>query len=512
MSAIFPLLSLRDRISAGLTQKEWLKSATSIKSCQDNVKFTSKKIVQQIQCVDSAFFYHIGSICFMTNGDIDRYYTDNYNYGTSVFIDFILHVINKEKHKHGVCGLSKLSFYNNNLNSDEIDLVTRQLEQIQTLTELDFGWNKTNPDALRHISRCLTNVPSVHTLNISDASFDTNSLALDGFKNIKTINLSFLRLTDDFLEIMSNTWTERNGYCLQSVNLQANHLGNTDQCGRALSKLIQNNPSIHTLDVSENLIGDKVLCILIDTIAQTQTVQILKMREIRLKSKGFHSLCNFIKQPSCPLLDLDLENIQPHPNDIEAFANALSINKSIQVLNLNGNHIHNVGIQALAFAIQKNTCLTSLDIKTNAIDEIGMMSLSEALILNTTLVSLNISNNFIGNAGLKYLIDAIGKQFKTHKELYALRILKLEQTNINQVGAAYLASFLKENPFLSHLHLKFNNNLPTFGTICIARALQSNSNLRFLDILHNKIDDESIVKLNKAIKTNPRLQIRRSGL
>lgn len=73
-----------------------------------------------------------------------------------------------------------------------------------------------------------------------------------------------------------------------------------------------------------------------------------------------------------------------------ALAEALQVNKTLEVLILHGNNISDEGAVRLAATLGANSKLMTLDLSVNSIGNHGAGKLADALAVNKTLTSLNL--------------------------------------------------------------------------------------------------------------------------
>jgi len=87
--------------------------------------------------------------------------------------------------------------------------------------------------------------------------------------------------------------------------------------------------------------------------------------------------------------------------------NLLAINFTLKNLNLEGNHIADIGAKAIAEALKVNSRLKSLNLKENRITDIGAKALGEALKKNKNITNIDIRRNSkITEIGAKILMEA----------------------------------------------------------------------------------------------------------
>ena len=141
---------------------------------------------------------------------------------------------------------------------------------------------------------------------------------------------------------------------------------------------------------------------------------------------------------------------------------------------------------------------TRLSLGGNKITSIGAVSLAAALSTNTTLVRLYLSNNRLSDKGVKLLAKALATSNQT------LKILNLQENDISDTGAEYVAEMLKTNTTLIGLWLD-KNEIGNVGARILSDALTNhNTTLEYLGLSKNqRITDACVDDLEKMLQNNP---------
>ena len=145
---------------------------------------------------------------------------------------------------------------------------------------------------------------------------------------------------------------------------------------RAVSRVLQHNTSLLTLDVSHSGLDDE---------AGGHLAEMLKAnrRLVKLEAEG-----NAFSSVACA-----------------AFGEALSTNATLSYLSLEGNELSSspgstktsvAGLQALAAMLETNTALTALNLFCTALGADGGRVLADALQRNTSLVVLDVADSGVG--------------------------------------------------------------------------------------------------------------------
>jgi hypothetical protein len=175
-----------------------------------------------------------------------------------------------------------------------------------------------------------------------------------------------------------------------------------------------------------------------------------------------------------PQSEVDLEEQNLNDEDMEIVVKEAIINKQCTDLNLSYNKITAVGISIIARALNNNTTLEKLDLDGNHLCDIGVQSLAKTLSLNNCKLSK----------------------------------LDLQDTGITDEGAEYIAQMLKTNTTLKSILLGLNE-ISDRGVDLLANVLtHHNKTLKRLFINNNKlISDVSVDPLVQMIKHNQTLNM-----
>lgn len=131
----------------------------------------------------------------------------------------------------------------------------------------------------------------------------------------------------------------------------------------ALLKFLKTNPMITTVDLSNARIRDEGIILLV---------------------KSFDTLIK---------LNLSYNDISD--TGVIELANALTNNKSINIIDLSNNNIGDKGVTEFGSALEKNKSLTTINLCNNEITNIGAKYLVNSLEKNTNITSMDLCGNYI---------------------------------------------------------------------------------------------------------------------
>ena len=214
--------------------------------------------------------------------------------------------------------------------------------------------------------------------------------------------------------------------------------------------------------------------------------------ECRRDDSSFHLKMARVSGSFLKFQSLDLQARSISETDIGLLAEALKVNSTLTVLNLDRNRFGAQGATILAEALKVNSTLTELHLVDNGIGAQGATCLAEALKVNSTLTELHLFGNDIGPQGATGLAEGL-------KVNSTLTELDLDGNGIGDQGATGLAEALKVNTTLTVLYL-FGNDIGAQGATDLAEALTVNSTLTVLILAHNGIGAQGATGIAEALK------------
>ena len=185
------------------------------------------------------------------------------------------------------------------------------------------------------------------------------------------------------------------------------------------------------------------------------------------------------------ILDISVCNMSDE--GAESLARALTVNRSLQELNISFNKIGDNGIAHISTALQTNTTMTKLGIGHCSMLDEGAESLARALAINSSLQELNIS-------GYKYGIASIATALQTNNTLKTLTIGR--ETTTDKEALSIAAAFTA-NSSLEYLKLIWISTHPD-STLKNIGEYVSKSTLRKLELKMIMPSDEAPVAEERA--------------
>lgn len=224
-------------------------------------------------------------------------------------------------------------------------------------------------------------------------------------------------------------------------------------------------------------------------------------------------------------MQVDATSVDFGVHGVQAVAQELCMNTSLQALDLSTSHINDheqlPDAAWLAYALRSNRSLLRLNLGWNRIGFSGAKAIAEAVLMGSTLTELNLVGNTLGPEAASLfgellshptflqVLDLGTTGLEGHIEpitnaLYAnqsLRTLKLTANKVDDSGAKLLAEMLRSNTSLVSLNLAFNN-IGDLGLSQMGEALKLNSSLRSLHLFHNAFGEEGRSSFAMALEQN----------
>ncbi|KEG13741.1 putative ribonuclease inhibitor-like protein [Trypanosoma grayi] len=204
--------------------------------------------------------------------------------------------------------------------------------------------------------------------------------------------------------------------CITHLSLQRNSL--TDKGGlvlfRAISNAISNGEDrIEFLNLETNDLGEK-------TAAEMQRVLAASsaMKQLRISSNNFGASSKYIMDgvaESKSLRSLHMAFCEIRETDGAPFGNALTVNSTLQVLDLSNNKLKDAAAKCIAEAMKTNEGLVSLNLSCNKIADEGGKAIALFLKSNRTLRDLNLRRNSMSNVTGELLDEQLRGNFTLEK-------------------------------------------------------------------------------------------------
>eukprot|EP01134_Creolimax_fragrantissima_P001680 CFRG1680T1 len=344
------------------------------------------------------------------------------------------------------------------LNSHDFNRLCAAICNSKYLEEFHIGQALTEED-LDALCECLAVNNSLRILSVGNKTFGLQGLerissGLLKNTSICTLDLENKGLGDDGAECLASIITDSTNLKIENLKLGRNDIGDTGLI--AICNALKHNETLKTLDLHVNSFGS---------------------------TKAMSSLGTYLARAECTLEGLNLST-NPNVKEIsvvEFSENGLACNRSLRSLILSECCVGDEGVDSLTTALTEQKGITSLLLDGCGITAIGASSLQRLLEADGKLEELIVRNNAIGESGF----TTIGAALKTNR---TLRVLECGGCGIPSVPS------LGCETTITHLGL-FNNSLGDSGILSILDALVSEGNVSLksllsLDVSGNEVTDE----------------------
>ena len=245
--------------------------------------------------------------------------------------------------------------------------------------------------------------------------------------------------------------------------------------------VLENLPTVETIDFSDNRLTDESLMPLALKLTKLQNLTSLNLSDNKIDDSS-QVIMDYLRNKDCKLKSLYLDAADVDDNECCNLAQAILENESIEILSLRNNLIGKdellnvvnpdleTGGEALGEMLCHNQTITELDVSWNFIRLDSACQLADSLLLNNTLVTLKLAYNAFGDLPTQYLGKAL-------KENRTMKYIDMSYNSITPRSATVLANALIHNDVLETLILD-GNTLGEVGAQAVVGAVQRSSNER----------------------------------
>ena len=395
--------------------------------------------------------------------------------------------------------LQEIHIYNNNLQTTEVEIFTKPLQAIFTLSKLHIGYNNISDEVANDIAIIVSCNTKLNKVEISRNKLQTTG-AIKILKSLHTINalknldLNHNNITEEAANVIATAVSINTD--LQELNLGGNDLQKLGAI--KIAKGLQKISSLTKLYIDHSNITDEAADDIAAAISCNIHLQELNLGSNYLQTSGTIKIVKSLQKISS-LTKLYINHNYITDDAADDIAAAISCNIHLQELNLGSNNLQSSGTIRIARSLQKISSLTKLCIDHNNITDEAADDIAAAISSNMNLQELNLGGNDLQTSG-------IIKIAKSLQKMLCLTKLYIDYNNITDEAADDIAAAISSNMNLQELNLG-GNDLQTSGIIKIAKSLQKMLCLTKLYIDHNYITDEAADNIATAISSNMNLQL-----
>ena len=430
--------------------------------------------------------------------------------------------------------LEKLWLSDNHLGSSTV-MIVNALKDISTLKEISLNGNQNRSEELAPaLTSTITKSKLLERLLLSDNNLNDDGVikiahSLCKHSNLKCFNLRNNNITEEAAEALASIISSNTG-------LEKLYLGNNQlQLGVIkLSTALKNISSLKVLDLDNNNIQEQAADELSSVIVNNLSLEKIFLSNNLLENGLIQIVESHRRLANLKILELSHNCISP--TQVVNLASSVSKCISLEVLSLGGvcfsvNETLYFNVYRIRNHFHKNisNTLTQGIFFNKNLYELTRMKICQLSLLNYDLLSVTYQYRYfyisywhqekfdqvMGNNTDYDLIIQEAKQKLSQidsktviSSLLIIRILKvinLENNNINEDAATELVGHLHRNDILEQLWLR-GNELYDKGASVILQSLYNLSTLLILDLSFNHLSSESADGIAVVIGNNCSLQ------
>ena len=440
--------------------------------------------------------------------------------------------------------LQEIYIYSNNLQTTEVEIFTKPLQAIYTLSKLHIGHNNISDEVANDIATVFSINTDIQELNLGGNDLQKLG-AIKIAKGLQKIS-SLTKLYIDHNNITDEAADDIAAAIFCNQKLQEFDISENKLQKAGVTKVLKALKGINTLRklyISNNGITDEVADDITAVISCNTDMELLDISGNNLQAKGAINIGNFLQNIYTPkslfitnkdnvaaaavvsanayLKEIYICNLQTASTKILSkllqaictlsrlhigynsisdelandIATVVSHNTKLKEIEIIENEIQTTGAVKMMKGLQRINTLEILYFNNNNITEEATEDIAAVLFFNNNLHELNVGGNNLQTSGA----ITIAKSLKIN--ISSLTKLCINHNNINTEAADDIAAVISHNIYMQELNLG-NNNLQTSGIVKIARSLQKISSLIKLYINHNNINTEAADDIAAVISHN----------
>ena len=240
-----------------------------------------------------------------------------------------------------------------------------------------------------------------------------------------------------------------------SCNLSARSDG-SEALGCAVERMLTVNQTLRILKLQDCGLNDVIAGHIATGLSKNSSLKQLNLKSNRITSVGAaHIFKSLEHNTSLKELDLSSNIFSSHyrtatNDDSEALGCAvegmLTVNQTLRILELQDCQFNDMLAGHIGTGLAKNSSLKQLNLKSNRITSVGEAHIFKSLEQNTSLEELDLSSNQLFSHYRSDDSEALGcavEEMLTVNQ--TLRILNLQDCNLNNVIAGHIATALQYN-------------------------------------------------------------------
>ena len=358
---------------------------------------------------------------------------------------------------------------------------------------------RLQPHNIEMVSRALTAVPSLKTLDMVGSKFILQSMQAFAYmlqrnQSLTRVDISCCKMCIDSACCLARAL--HNNKTLTALKMNSNSL--CDDGALAVAEMLKHNTTLTVLDMSGNSIRERGALAMAEMLKRNISLTELDMCGNSVGNEGALAMAEMLEH-NTTLTVLYMSGNSVGERGGVAMVEMLKHNTTLTRLYMSGNSVGEKGALALVDMLKHNTTLTVLSMSRNSLGEWGGLAMVEMLKHNSTLTKLYVSENSIGERGALVMAEML--KYNT-----TLTVLCMNENSVGEKGALAMAEMLKYNTTLTVLYMS-ENSVGEKGALAMAEMLKHNTTLEELGIRENAIGVEGAKALVESLAVNQHLKV-----
>ncbi|XP_040177443.1 NACHT, LRR and PYD domains-containing protein 12-like [Rana temporaria] len=281
------------------------------------------------------------------------------------------------------CTLRELSLEDCNLTATSCEILGSALKENRSLHKLDLALNKIEDDGVKFLCEglkdpgCTLQELRMEFCELTPACGDFLSSALMTNRSLTTLYLRDCSLHDSGTKLLCQALRQP-GCTLKELVLFDVNL--TSASCEDLRSVILTNRTLTSLNVRDNNLGDS----------------------------GVKLLCEGLRDPGCTLQELILTSCELTQASCEDLRSVLLTNRSLTKLSLTWNSLEDSGVKVLCEGLRDPRCpLQELNLYGCDLSSSSLEDLSSVITTSRSLTKLDLAGNKFTDSGVKPLCEAL---------------------------------------------------------------------------------------------------------
>ena len=444
----------------------------------------------------------------------------------------------------GVSDLAAAIMKNNALNSlylakllttSGVISICQSLKCLSTLKNLNIGSKEVDSSAAEAIASVVMSNKNINWLILNSCKLQDNTTkvlrALQIVSSVTVLHLGYMDMSDSVVTDL--VLAINNNPLLKELNLCGNLLSNSLI---EITQACKKRKYLIALDIQWNCVDPSAVTELAQVTGTINTLEVLFMGGLTLNSnekyidnlilhlEHFCSCFNaldVISVAKCQMVEILNYELQRHKTSsymkinydtdyplfnyadsiviIELFDSCLtSKHEFLATYQKAKQSLSQVNAATYVYLLPVISKVRVLDLEQSNIDEVAAFELAAVLGCNNVLEQLWLGGNQLSSAGAIFILNSL-------VHLSTLKALDLSFNNIGSQSADSVAAVIQCNPMLQYLGLDGNDLMDT-GVVTICHALKCITKLRVLSLSSNGITDSAVEAITFAISHNNRLE------